>query len=127
MKPLADALRTCSSSNLPSDGRIRDREAAAATLRQHDVEILPGHEAEFFDRGQPQEHRHDVVGQALHAVDAARQALHLDIGSRPNLAGLDDHVGHWPGLAQQHIMLPRLLRGDARGQPEAPDTGTNPR
>ena len=113
VNPLVEARRTCKLEEAAVRRRARDREAAAATFRQHHVEILPRPEMQFLDRRQAQEHRHDVVGDAVHPLDAARQALHLDVGRRPDLARLDPQVRQRSRLAQQRVALARLALGQA--------------
>jgi hypothetical protein len=84
VKPLADARRTCSSMSGPSDGALAI-ESASAALRQHDVDVLTGPEMQRLDGRQAQEHRHYVVGNAFEPIDAARQALDLDVRRRTHL------------------------------------------
>jgi hypothetical protein len=89
----------------------RDREAAPPVLRQHDVQVLAGDEMKLFVRGQPQEHCHHFRCEAMHALDAARQALYHHFRQRrTDLAHFDRQI--FVGgvrLAQQHVTVPLFV------------------
>ena len=93
----------------------RDREAAATAFGEDHVEVLAGAVVQFLHRGKAQRHRHDVLGEPLEALDAGRQALHLDLRRRSRLARLDAQVGERPRLAQQRVAVGGLLLREPDG------------
>jgi nucleoside-diphosphate-sugar epimerase len=95
-------------------GRAGQGEAAAAPARHDEIDVLAGAVIQVLDRWQLEEHRHHVIRQPLHALDAARQALDLHLRRGAHLARLDRDVGQRVRLAQQHVPVRRLFGRDAR-------------
>ena len=83
--------------------RIRQREAAPAARREHDVDVLAGQPLERLDRGQAQPQAHDVRCEQAHALYPRRQALDLHVRDVLDLASLDRYRAERPRLAQQHL------------------------
>ena len=94
-----------------------DREAAAPSARQQDVDVLAGFECESFGERQPQEQSHDVVRQRDCALDAARQALARGAIGGLQLKGFHDQVAARARLAEQDQAVGDLGRGQAQRRP----------
>src|SRR5688572_10358620 len=59
--------------------RIAHGEAAPRAVLEEELEVLAGEELEPLRGRQLQVNHHDVVGNALHALNAAGQYLYLDV------------------------------------------------
>ena len=97
--------------------RARDRKAATSAARQDEVDVLARAKTQVLDRRQLEEHRHHVVGEPLHAVDAAWQVADFDLGRWTDLARLDRDVLERVRLAQQCVASFGFARRDASRQP----------
>ena len=81
--------------------RIRKREAAAATVFQQEVDVLPGEELQPLVRGQLELDDRHIGGRLVDRFDAARQLANADVACLAHLPHLDHEVGQRLRAAEQ--------------------------
>jgi hypothetical protein len=92
--------------------RIAHGEAPPRAVLEEELEVLAGEELQPLRGRQLQVNHHDVVGNALHALNAAGQCLHLDVSGGTDGARLDDQVAARLRLAEKRLALRLFLVGE---------------